>query len=71
MIFTYLMIVIFLAIAVFGATLWFGINDVAMNKMTKQDKDCAKAMQKLKDAMTYLLILTCLAYSAWGMVFTG
>ncbi len=58
MIFTYLMIVIFLAIAVFGATMWFGINDVAMEKMTEQDKDCSKAMQKLKDAMTYLLILT-------------
>ncbi len=60
MILTYLMIVVFFAISVFGSVLWFGINDVAMGDMvTDNSNDCKKAMQKLKDALTYLLILTC------------
>jgi len=59
MIFTYLMIVIFFAIAVFGSVMWFGINDVAMKQMAAADSDdCSKAMSKLKDALTYLMILT-------------
>ena len=59
MIFTYLMIVIFFAIAVFGSVMWFGINDVAMKQMAAADSgDCSKAMSKLKDALTYLMIIT-------------
>ena len=59
MIFTYLMIVIFFAIAVFGCVMWFGINDVAMKQMAAADSgDCPKAMSKLKDALTYLMIIT-------------
>ena len=59
MIFTYLMIVIFFAIAVFGCVMWFGINDVAMKQMAAADSgDCSKAMSKLKDALTYLMIIT-------------
>ena len=48
MILTYLMIVVFFAISVFGSVLWFGINDVAMGDMVKgNSNDCKKAMQKL------------------------
>ncbi len=73
MIFTYFMIVIFFAIAVFGCVMWFGINDVAMKDMAAADSgDCSKAMSKLKDALTYLLILTCFgllgaAYGIYGV----
>lgn len=48
---------IFLSMAVFGMILWFGINNVAMTKMCASD-NCEVAMSKLKDAMTYLMILT-------------
>ena len=72
MIFTYFMIVIFFAISIFGGVLWFGINDVAMKEMAGSDSDCSKAMGKLKDALTYLLILTCFgllgaAYGIYGV----
>ena len=72
MIFTYFMIVIFFAISIFGVVLWFGINDVAMKEMAGSDSDCSKAMSKLKDALTYLLILTCFgllgaAYGIYGV----
>ena len=71
MILTYLMIVVFFAISVFGSVLWFGINDVAMKDMGASG-DCSKAMSKLKDALTYLLILTCFgllgaAYGIYGV----
>ena len=71
MILTYLMIVVFFAISVFGSVLWFGINDVAMKDMSASG-DCSKAMSKLKDALTYLLILTCFgllgaAYGIYGV----
>ena len=71
MILTYLMIVVFFAISVFGSVLWFGINDVAMKDMAASG-DCSKAMSKLKDALTYLLILTCFgllgaAYGIYGV----
>ena len=79
MILTYLMIVVFFAISVFGSVLWFGINDVAMTAMAASGSGsgsgsdaCAKAMSKLKDALTYLLILTCFgllgaAYGIYGV----
>jgi len=72
MIFTYFMIVIFFAISVFGCVMWFGINDVAMKEMCGSDNDCPKAMGKLKDALTSLLILTCFgllgaAYGIYGV----
>jgi len=49
---------IFLSMAVFGMILWFGINNVAMSQMCNSDSSCEVAMSKLKDAMTYLMILT-------------
>ena len=75
MIFTYFMIVIFLAITVFGFTLWFGINDVAVSKMCSQDSGtdgCKKAMQKLKSALSYLFIISAfgllgVAYGIYGV----
>ena len=71
MILSYLMIVVFFAISVFGSVLWFGINDVAMKDMAASG-DCSKAMSRLKDALTYLLILTCFgllgaAYGIYGV----
>jgi hypothetical protein len=66
------MIVIFFTITVFGYVMWFGINDVAMKEMAESDSDCSKAMSKLKDALTYLLILTSFgllgaAYGIYGV----
>ena len=55
---------IFLSMAVFGMILWFGINNVAMTKMCASD-NCEVAMSKLKDAMTYLMILK-VSYSRMG-----
>ncbi len=71
MILTYLMIVVFFAISVFGSVLWFGINDVAMTDMSKSGP-CVSAMSKLKDALSSLLILTCFgllgaAYGIYGV----
>jgi hypothetical protein len=70
MIYTYVMIVIFFTITVFGYVMWFGINDVAMKEMAESDSDCSKAMSKLKDVlvcwvllmvfMVYQRVLTCL-----------